>query len=365
MCRTAARVYVPPGQVFVRTAQVRVAPSHQEPQVTAQLLAQLLDAEVLEPDAAERLRALLRRESRDLPTMVRQGVHAPLRWFREVFPDIDADQAARVGYAAGAQARLTSYSPLSLPLVSAPAIHDALRLLAFLPLINNIVSARFLYRADDVAIVLSATSSDPVLDRFPIFYGAAAFVRLLTLLATEPFELKVHLAWPRPEGFEQRPEVVGGRLCFNAPLHYILISRAALQTPCRFADPVAYQSELAGLQERMARLGMSDHIEERVRRLVEQEGSLLSIEQAAAALHLTVSTLKRRLAVSGTGFRALRDAVLRDRALLLLTDPGLSMEAIASALGYSDTANFSHAFKRWTGRPPGAFRKPAAVDLVA
>ncbi len=325
--------------------------------MTAHILAQLLDSSLLDAAAAARFHAVLQREGRDLPTMVRQGVPTPLRWFREVYPDLGADQAAVLGYAAGGQARLTSFTPLSLPLVSAATIQEALRLLAFLPLISNSLSARYVDRADDLAIVLTATSNDPVLDRFPVFYCMAALIRLLHLLSVEPPDLSFHFACPRPAGFEQPPEFDADRLRFDAPLHHIVVPRSTLQAACRFADPIAYQTELAGLQARMASLGMSDDITERVRRLLDTPRSLISIEDTALKLHMSVSTLKRRLAEADTSFRDLRESVLKDRAMLLLTDASLSLDSISSALGYSDLANFSHAFKRWTGMAPGVFRR--------
>lgn len=328
-----------------------------EPQMTAHILAQLLDSPLLDSAAKARFDDLLQREGYDLPAMVRQGVHAPLRWFREVFPDIGADQAAALGYGAGEQARLTSYSPLSLPLVSAPTIEHALRLLGFLPLISNSVSARFMERGDDMAIVLTAESSDTVLDRFPVFYCAAALIRLLHMLSAEALELSVHIAWPQPTGFAQQAECLAGRLCFDAPLHHIVVPRSTLQTPCRFADPIAYQTEWAALQSRMGSLGLSEDIVERIRDLLDTLPGLVSIEEAAALLHMSVSTLKRRLAEAGTGFREVRESALRDRAMLLLSDATLSLESIASSLGYSDLANFSHAFKRWTDMSPGSFRR--------
>lgn len=328
--------------------------------MTAHILAQLLDSSVLDAAAIERFQALMQREGCELTAMVRQGVHAPLRWFREVFPALDADQAALLGYAAGEQARLTSYSPLSLSLVSAATIHEALRLLAFLPLISNSVSAHLVEREHDVAVVLTAASSDPVLDRFPVFYCAAAVSRLLQLLSDQPLDLGIDIAWPRPAGFEPHLACGAERFRFDAPRHQIVVPRAMLQAACRFADPIAYQTELAGLQARMASLGIGDDITERLRRLLDGHRSLISIEEAAPKLHLSVSTLKRRLAEAGTSFRALREAVLQDRALLLLGDRSLSLESIAGMLGYSDLANFSHAFKRWTGMSPGVFRRSAS-----
>ena len=328
--------------------------------MTAHILAQLLDSPVLEAAAVAGFQALLQREGCDLAEMVRQGVPAPLRWFREVFPALDADQAALLGHAAGEQARLTSYSPLSLSLVSAATIDDALRLLVFLPLISNSLSAQLIEREPDTAIVLTATSGDPVLDRFPVFYCAAAVGRVLQLLTDQPIDLAIDIAWPQPAGFPLPTLGEAIHLRFEAARHQIVVPRAALLAPCRFADPIAYQTELAGLQARMASLGTNDDITERLRRLLDGHRSLITIEEAAPKLHLSVSTLKRRLAEAGTSFRALREAVLHERALRLLDDRSLSLDTIAGRLGYSDLANFSHAFKRWTGVSPGAFRRGAA-----
>ena len=67
-------------------------------------------------------------------------------------------------------------------------------------------------------------------------------------------------------------------------------------------------------------------------------------------------TLKRRLAEQGTTYSEIIDDARRQRALLLLGDRRLTLDAIAAQLGYSDTANFTRAFKRWTGKTPGEAR---------
>ena len=94
-----------------------------------------------------------------------------------------------------------------------------------------------------------------------------------------------------------------------------------------------------------------------VRRLLDDGPGLQRIDQVAAALNLSVSTLKRRLAECGTHFSALQEAAQCDRARLMLMDAAMTLDSVAAALGYSDLANFSHAFKRWTGSAPGEFRR--------
>jgi transcriptional regulator GlxA family with amidase domain len=40
-----------------------------------------------------------------------------------------------------------------------------------------------------------------------------------------------------------------------------------------------------------------------------------------------------------------------------LRDTIMANEDIATAVGFSDPANFRHAFRRWTGKTPREFRR--------
>jgi AraC-like DNA-binding protein len=67
-------------------------------------------------------------------------------------------------------------------------------------------------------------------------------------------------------------------------------------------------------------------------------------------------TLKRRLAEQNTSYTELLDAARRTRALELLGS-SVSIEEVSARLGYSDAANFTRAFRRWTGQSPRALRQ--------
>lgn len=82
----------------------------------------------------------------------------------------------------------------------------------------------------------------------------------------------------------------------------------------------------------------------------------LSEEQAAASLCISKRTLARHLKAEGTSFRQLKDEILARQAKSYLAEGQLSVEAIASLLGYHDSANFRRAFKRWCGMSPNGYR---------
>jgi len=71
---------------------------------------------------------------------------------------------------------------------------------------------------------------------------------------------------------------------------------------------------------------------------------------------MSARTLQRRLESEGASFSEIVDGVRERLARQWLGEEGRSLVEIAFALGFSDLAAFSRAFKRWTGRPPGAWR---------
>ena len=72
---------------------------------------------------------------------------------------------------------------------------------------------------------------------------------------------------------------------------------------------------------------------------------------------IPVRTLQRRLAHEGLTYSDLVVEVTLDRARELLRDRLWKIHEIASALGYSDPANFSRAFKSYVGMTPSQYRK--------
>jgi AraC-like DNA-binding protein len=77
----------------------------------------------------------------------------------------------------------------------------------------------------------------------------------------------------------------------------------------------------------------------------------------AEALHMSPRTLQRRLEGEGTALTDVVARARRDLAEKLLSDASLPLAEVAARCGFSELATFSRAFKRWTGKPPGQWRR--------
>jgi len=81
------------------------------------------------------------------------------------------------------------------------------------------------------------------------------------------------------------------------------------------------------------------------------------LEQMARRLHTTPRTLRRHLRQEGTRYSTLLEGARRRDALRLLGNPSLGVREVAEMLGYDDPANFTRAFRRWTGQTPSQYRR--------
>ncbi|MBA55540.1 MAG: hypothetical protein CMK89_13890 [Pseudomonadales bacterium] len=77
----------------------------------------------------------------------------------------------------------------------------------------------------------------------------------------------------------------------------------------------------------------------------------------ASELGLSSRTMQRRLLEEGVNFQGLLQTARQKLADQYIRDEKLSISEIAYLLGFSEQANFTRAFKRWTGRSPTQYRQ--------
>ena len=80
-------------------------------------------------------------------------------------------------------------------------------------------------------------------------------------------------------------------------------------------------------------------------------GDLLRLrsEEVADTLHISPTTLRRRLRADGTNYQSILDHVRRQRCTVMLEKRWLPGKCVAWELGYAEVNSFYRAFRRWTG----------------
>lgn len=186
-----------------------------------------------------------------------------------------------------------------------------------------------------------------------IFFEFAEFIvgRPLT-------ESRITFSHAQPAYIQRYADCFAGTVTCGAANFSLRVPMAVAQIPNASANRQSYQlaqrqcdAMLAQLQSRRASYAY------KVQKLMlSQPMGGLTEEEAAAALFMTKRTLARKLKAENTGFRQIREDILSRQASSYLRDSQLSVETIATLLGYHDAANFRRAFKRWFGMAPNHYR---------
>jgi AraC-like DNA-binding protein len=265
-----------------------------------------------------------------------------------------------LGFYLGLGMRLSSHGYVGLAAMTASTLRDALDLtVRFSPTRTSALAFRLHEGRSLASLVIE--------ERVPLGRAQDVIVwslmvglwQLGVALTGVPLVGDVDLAFAEPDYFERfRHLGPGGRARFGARRHGLTFASSFLDLPIRMADPAAFRMLRAQCERALEALGFADRVSARVRRLLlREEGGLASLEEVAARLAMSSRTLRRRLADEGTVYRTIVDEERRERALLFVRNPDLALDDVAARLGYSDLANFTRAFRRWTGTTPGAYRQ--------
>ena len=173
--------------------------------------------------------------------------------------------------------------------------------------------------------------------------------------------LRIVRSGPEPAYFHRFRSQIPVPVEFDATENALVVPAARLALPVRFTDDQLAASSTAQCEEALRQLTEDAGFAGRVRRVIETSHPFPpKLARTAATLFVSERTLKRRLQEEKASFQQLVDQVRLERAQDLLRSTGMTLSQIADALGYADAANFTRAFKRWTGISPSHYRSAPA-----
>lgn len=265
-----------------------------------------------------------------------------------------------LGLKAAHEIELGDYGAIEFMVNSAPDLRSAIELLGrYLPLINDALEFKLRVAGDLAEVQLD---SSVVLPRAAADFQSAAFY-LATLRRGEHMVDPNYQAWfthARPQDVaEYERTFAPGGLRFDAPWCGFVFDARRLQQPLASADPQLHAVLRKYADLLLSELPKAESLTERVSALIAERLARgePSAEGIARTLHMSRRTLTRKLEREGTSFKALLEDTRRRLALRYVANRELGLTEIAFLLGFSQTAPFHRAFKRWTGQTPLEYRR--------
>jgi len=261
----------------------------------------------------------------------------------------------------GLQMRVSWHGFLGFAAMTAATVRDALEVAEHFSLTRTSAFGLSSYvEGDTAALVLEERAELGALREFAVLTLLVGIARIARDATGSDVRGVAECAFPAPDYAARVLERVGSKrtsMLFDRPSHRLVFPASTLDLPIVTADPVATQLARTQCDRELAALTEGGSFVGKVRALVSRgDDGTRSLDEVARRLHVSTRTLKRRLADQGTSFSAVLEGVRHQRALLLLENRQLGLADVAGRLGYSDVANFTRAFRRWTGRTPAAYR---------
>lgn len=192
---------------------------------------------------------------------------------------------------------------------------------------------------------------------------AAAVAAARWLAGSSWAPLKVSFAHPRIGGGDQYEEAFRCPVRFEAPDNSVTLPTGDLDRTYAASDPELAALHRGYADRLLAELASPVAAAERARHWL-AHAPLAGIVSGDLrdALHMSDRGLRRALQEHGTSWRVLLDEARHARARHLLETTDFTTDRVAHAVGLSGAAALGHAFSRWQGTSPGAYRRAHRRD---
>lgn len=266
------------------------------------------------------------------------------------------------GFETGQRLPLTAHGSLGYALMCAATPRQAIGVLErFWHLRGRGVLMTFDEDEDGLFFSLAPEVATPTALRDFMFHSmlTSMYRAMLFMMPTMDTDNEIWFESAEPTGLDAT-RLALPRLRFGMPRSGIALhgDKAALDDPLPTANPEAFTQAIAQCERESALLDKGDDVLRQVRAaLTPGTGGYPAPAELAASLHMTPRTFRRRLQEQGLSYQQLLDEARQRDSRMLLARDELEIRRIAELLGYADPANFTRAFRHWTGMSPRNWRK--------
>ncbi|MGP0057680.1 MAG: AraC family transcriptional regulator [Beijerinckiaceae bacterium] len=216
-------------------------------------------------------------------------------------------------------------------------------------------------RAEWTSVPVPHPDVDAALYRFLVELQFGALTSILRDVMGPSFAAReLHVSYGPGDATRNYAETFGCRVVFGQAENKVISDATWLDGTPKYGNEVTYSLVLGLCDQLMEELQLRTGLVGRVRQaLLHNLVRPTSFEAVAKHLKMSTRTLRRDLQEENTSFREVVDELRTQMAIKYLRDTDLTIEDIAVALGFSESASFRQAFRRWTKEAPNEFRRQA------
>jgi len=205
----------------------------------------------------------------------------------------------------------------------------------------------------------------PLGDALPHFleYSCAVLYSLGKFsLGKKDIKLEFEFSYENPGKDKEFETFFANPVRFNCITNRIIIPNNTLQQPIIFSNKeVALENEKLCEQQ----LKQVNHDQLIMRQVKQSMRSLpfkeISLELLAQKLCMSPRSLRRHLQGQGVSYKKLLEEQRKRIALRHMEKQDITLEKLATLLGYNNASSFSRAFKKWFGLSPQQYKQTSAI----
>lgn len=261
----------------------------------------------------------------------------------------------------------TTFHALGFAWLASDSLYEGLqRLVRYSHLVNNSLITRVERFGTNYRLWISTTEDLALVHPAGNDAGLCAVIKMCRMLVGEHFT-PVAFETIRPYRSVSTLEAYIGRTPeYGKEGNAFIIESKVAEKTLATGNPSLVEANERVAREYLIQVEKDDIVGNVINSIIEMlPAGNTSEERIAQKLHLTSRTMQRKLKQEGQSFKKLLNETRENLANNHIKNSSLSLTEIAYLLGFSDQANFTRAYKRWTGLAPSAHRKALFEKLSA
>tara|TARA_R110001592_G_scaffold151979_1_gene379158 strand:+ start:8081 stop:9112 length:1032 start_codon:yes stop_codon:yes gene_type:complete len=281
---------------------------------------------------------------------------------------IELLQDPLLGIKAGSQVSFTSYGTYAMLLMTAPNFMEALKIgvqFQSLSLLISYMTLHVLPNYIEVRYTLPASSDALrgfIADRD--LMGTFTFIKEM-IDEPKAYILGIGTARPQPNKHSdaEYKRFIPFDVEFDQVNNWIRLDKSILTLPQKHGNNLAHQLYRVQAYELLRKFypEADDIISQTKQIIAGYDANYPSVPEVAKMFGISERTYRRKLGAADTSYRSLLDEHKKKRCLDMLASKTMSVNKMVEVLGYSESASFLRAFKRWTGMTPKSYSRQFKV----